>query len=223
MAEAKERAAVPESPRIAALRHSLAAGTEARATLTAFWDEVARSGTPLVEAIPGDDGHLLVTFLWRDAGPPEDTRNVVLFGGPAGWTVAHNHLLRLPGTDVWYRSYRVRADARLAYWLSPNDCLLETYQIDPYDAEAVEARLATAGLDPFNRRPYPAERPVYSTVELPGAPPEPFIGRRPWVARGTVQVSAFRSRLLGNERRVWRYTPPATAPGRGRPASSPGR
>jgi hypothetical protein len=54
------------SPRLAALQRSIAGGD--RAALAAFWDEVARAGTPLIEPVAGDADHCLVTFLWRATG-----------------------------------------------------------------------------------------------------------------------------------------------------------
>lgn len=62
------------SPRLGALEKQLKSGSVA--ALDNFWRELKQQGTPLVEPIPGDDRHVLVTFLWRGG---DETRNVVLF------------------------------------------------------------------------------------------------------------------------------------------------
>lgn len=67
----------PLSPRLAQLQQDIEAGNEH--ALHDFWEEVANQGAPLIELIPNDPLHSLVTFLWRDSS---DTQNVVLIGGP---------------------------------------------------------------------------------------------------------------------------------------------
>ena len=78
----------------------------------AFWNEVARKG-PLVEEIIGNDRDNDVTFLWRAT---YDTRNVRLVGALYGTYMSH-----LSGTDVWYKTVRLRRGTRLTYLVSPND------------------------------------------------------------------------------------------------------
>ena len=53
--------AAPESPRLARLVGELRSQTPG--ALDAFWREVAEQGTPLIEAVPDDRAHALVTFL----------------------------------------------------------------------------------------------------------------------------------------------------------------
>lgn len=101
------------SPRITSLELVLTSGD--RNALKKFWQEIIEHGTPLIEPIEGDDKHNLVTFLWRDKG---DTKNVVVFAGPAGWDNSlANQMTRVLNTDIWYRTYRVRADLRTIYLL----------------------------------------------------------------------------------------------------------
>ena len=50
-----------KSPKLDGLEKELAAGNTT--ALTAFWEEIAQQGTPLIEPIPDDDKHSLVTFL----------------------------------------------------------------------------------------------------------------------------------------------------------------
>ena len=94
-----------DSPSIVTLRHKLDSG--GAAAVKNFWDAVHKSGAPLVEAAPGAAGFSLVTFLWNG---DNQTRNVVIFDGVAGFD-AKDHMLHLDGSDVWYKTYRVRNDA----------------------------------------------------------------------------------------------------------------
>lgn len=41
------------------------------------------------------------------------------------------------------------------------------------------------------------------------APPQHYVAARPDVPHGTLTATSFRSAILGNERRVWIYTPPS--------------
>ena len=122
------------SQKINALRDEVASGQ--LQAVPRFWTTVSRSGSPLIEAIPGAKDFSLLTFLWRGN---DRTRNVVLFDGIAGFD-AKDQMVHLAGTDVWYKSYRVRNDARFAYNLSPND-LLQSFD-DIKSDEQMQKRLA---------------------------------------------------------------------------------
>ena len=117
---------VLRSARIETLRRQVDAGDDG--AVEAFWRGVTAEGTPLIEPLPGDDGHVLVTFVWREgssSGEPVPLRTVVVLSRFNGFGDFHTHQMqRLPGTNVWHRSYRVRTDVRTTYWLSPNDALL---------------------------------------------------------------------------------------------------
>src|SRR6266542_2802416 len=115
-------------PRIAALQQALAGGDQD--ALSTFWRTVAEQGTPLIEPVPHDNRHTLVTFLWRGG---DEIRNVVVVGGIADKDIAedfaHHQMTHLPGTDVWYRTCRTRADAHFVYRLSPNDSLISAADV----------------------------------------------------------------------------------------------
>lgn len=198
----------PDSPRLRQLGQEIQAGTSRAADN--FWAEIQRSGAPLVERKHADTNMLLVTFLWRDPG---DTRNVVVYSGHTntlfGFTtndLARHSMRRLRGTDVWYLSYLLPADARFTYYLSPNDDLTASTQVTDWNARA-----RTWRPDPLNprryRRPHEDRDWVASLVELPDAPPQPWVERGKGVPEGRLEEHRFRSALLGNERRVWVYTP----------------
>lgn len=128
-----------------------------------------------MESIEGDDEHSLVTFVWRDRG---GTQNIVVFAGPAGWDhPKDNQMMRLLDTDLWYRTYQVRADLRTIYLLSPNDPLTELgYGVVDFGTRIVP--------DPLNRHQFVYSKDeeisddrdvVVSVLELPAAPPQPWI------------------------------------------------
>jgi enterochelin esterase-like enzyme len=198
------------SPRLRALRQRLRAGD--RAAIDAFWQEARQHGAPLVEPIPGDPDHGLVTFLYRgDAG----VRNVVVIlsdGDVLPYLPRENRLTRLLDTDIWYKSYVLPADLHLCYRLSVNDPLATARTLSPARA----ASRTMGGADPLNHRPVALQvgnlSIAFSCVSLPVAPPQPWLVPQPGVARGVVEEHRFRSARLGNERAVWLYTPPQPAP-----------
>lgn len=198
----------PISPRVAALENGV--GT--------FWHEIEEEGAPLVEPIEAEPGWSLLTFLWRDRDG--DTRNAFIVGGPGHWSIREDVMRQVQGSDVWFRTYRVRSDFRGSYRLSPNDSLVD---LDDVEDEDWPARSASFQPDPLNPRRLvwprdpedPADRDeVRSAVELPDAPPQPWFESRLGVPSGTVEMHRIRSRILDNERRVWVYTPPGYAAGR---------
>jgi enterochelin esterase-like enzyme len=190
------------SPRLTALKKDIDSGN--RAALESFWQEVTKQGTPLVESIAGDDRYVSITFLWR---AKEETKNVVVVGGIAGYQFTENQMTRLPDTDLWYRTYRVRNDARFGYNLAPNDSLILIKDINIEDQKAVMQRISTFKTDPLNPKTYPG-LPPSSLVELPGALPQPWITRSPEIPAGKLEEKKLKSTILSNERKVWVYTPP---------------
>jgi enterochelin esterase-like enzyme len=195
------------SPRISRLRQDVESGD--RGAVDRFWQEVRKAGAPWVEKDPGDHRYSLVTFLWQG---DSETRNVVLFDGVAGFD-AKDRMTRLTGANVWYKTYRVRNDARFAYNLSPNDTL-EPFDNIKDDGE-MEKRLAMFRTDPLNRRRCPATFGALSAeasyVELPAAPRQAWKTPTARVPRGTVEATTFRSAILHNERRLWIYRPHASS------------
>ena len=190
----------PVSTTVAALQEAVSKGTPGAEA--AFWARVKRDGAPLVEPIPGDTVNLLFTFVWHGDSA---TRNVALVNtAVASYEPAQALLARIPGTDVWYRSYPARADARFAYELSVNDNLVSFDQVTDWGE-----RSATFHGDPFNARVFESGfGRGQSVAEGPRAPREEWIAARPDVPKGRVERTTVASKLLGNSRDVWVYTPP---------------
>ena len=191
--------ATQDSPTITALQKS--ARKDARAAESQFWATIQRVGTPLVEPIPGDSANVLFTFIWHGDSA---TKNVALVNTAiASYEPAEALLTRIGGTDVWYRSYPGRADARFAYELSVNDNLIPFDQVTDWGA-----RSTTFRVDPFNARRFAAGYGRdQSVAEGPRAPKEEWIDARTDVAKGRLEQTTLKSELLGTTRDVWIYTP----------------
>lgn len=199
------------SPRLRTLEKSLESG-EAKA-LTVFWEEVQQSGTPLIEPLPDDSDHSLVTFLWQG----QQLRDVALISLLTEPTT--HPLLRLAGSDVWYLSCQVRNDIRATYQFFPEpDELGASVGSDP------QARWARYRPDPHNPHTFAfydqeedptGVRLTRSVLAMPSAPSQKWIEPQPGTPQGQVIRQDIRSEILDDERRLWIYTPPGYAPGEG--------
>ena len=164
--------------------------------MTAFGGMFTETARLSIEAIPGDPRNFFVTFLWQGDA---QTRNVVIFDGVAGFE-AKDRMVRLQETNVWYKTYKVRGDARFSYNLSINDPF--TAQPGVRDDLAMESHLALFRTDPLNPRrcyaTFGALEAEASWVELPGAPRRPWSGNPRVPAIGKVESATFRSAILRN-------------------------
>lgn len=194
------------SPRLRALRDALAAGKPK--AMNHFWDEIAAWTAPLVEPDPDDPTVSLVTFLWREREP---TSHVALIEWFSPGEVSTKLMTRLPGTDCWYRSYRLRSDLRTEYRFGPNDSLLPRAEETDWDT-----RMRSWRRDPLNAAvifdPDTFDSPLddtsaWSILSLPDAAPQPWNAPRPGVASGRIERARVRSEVLDNERDVWLYHP----------------
>ncbi|MFF3249552.1 enterochelin esterase [Actinacidiphila glaucinigra] len=191
------------SPRLAAL--AARPGREAE-----FWRAVEAEGTPLVEPLDGDPGHAAVTFLWRGTAA---TRAVLALPNQVldPDDLAGNLMSRVPGTDVWHWTIRMRADWRATYAL----CVDEgegaaAAPTGPKGQAYLRGLRRHPRRDPFNRAVFPTRwgtEPL-SVVALPAAPAPLGAWRdRPGAPAGEVSVHTMRSAHLRNWRRVWAYAP----------------
>jgi len=209
------RKPVVESRRIQALRASVERGE--RDSVNAFWEELTKTGAPLIEPIAGDRENMAVTFLWKDK---PGTQNVLVLWLPYVGVAPDEFLMtRLGETDVWYKTIKVDRKMRLAYTLSPNAARLHPMSL-AFDADAITMTAAAARPDPLNPMRYridpeSVDAPEYrgnSVLEMPGAPPQPWIARRPEVPAGRVEKHPFKSTVLHNEREIAIYLPPQYSP-----------
>lgn len=171
-----------------------------------FWAEVRRRGTPFVGPDPlGSADHLAVTFLWR--GTPA-TRAVQVLPNKLGdpRDPEGDLMERVPGTDVWHWTLRLRHD-----WRGTYDFYVDEGDGPDPGTPAYWQWLRTRRRgDPFNDRALPhrwEDAPV-PYAELPAAPDASDWEPRAGVARGTVTEHKIGSVRLGSPRRVWLYQPP---------------
>jgi enterochelin esterase-like enzyme len=196
----------PVSPRLATLRDHLKSGD--RKALDSFWKEISKRGAPMIESSAGSEHEVLVTILWRAR---EETRNVFVFRiGNVSKPMA-----RLLDTDLWYKTFRLQKGARFIYQFAAN-------LPDPKEWRGITRFAGASRNDPFNPLQFadrsnefnPYQVTFSSAVELPSAEPQIWNVARSTVPTGRVERETFTSKLLGNERPIWIYTPHGYAAGK---------
>lgn len=168
-----------------------------------FWDYVLTQSSPLIERIEDDDENSMVTILFRGQ---YDTENIVVQGTGVGFDYLENRMERLLDTDVWYKTYLFPNDIEFVYRLSVNDALDD-------DAEKRQKNLI---IDPLNHQKFimkdDPEAPsgydlITSYVKMPNVKPKRWIKHKKSAQKGILDKYLFNSQILGNERRLWVYTP----------------
>jgi enterochelin esterase family protein len=149
---------------VAAVREDASAATEV------LRRQLAAARGPLVEPIDGDEGHVLVTFVWIGADGPVSVETQLV----ASELAATSHpLTRVEGADVWVRSTVVRADVRSIYQFVLDDPFMRPGdEVDPLAEMEATAALylemcARSYADPHNPCRLPPTLPAGSTT-----PPE---------------------------------------------------
>jgi len=179
------------SPRMEALKQQVQK-KNLRAT-EEFWAEIRRRGTPLVEKLTGDDRHVLVTFLYIAPKPV----NEVLLVSQLSASREPSQFDHLSGTDIWYKTFRIPSDMRLSYGIG------------------LQADSSLA--DPLNPKHLPGGGLGPSILELPNAPPQPWVASNSKVPHGKVEEFLIESRVLKSQRKAWIYTPAGYDPKRAAP------
>lgn len=191
----QDAASKPLSPTIATLH-----ANPQPHLIDAFWQERQIKGTPLVEY--RDNQPAIVTFLWKG-----QHNNVKLFGAPFG---AHQDLMPLANTDLWYRSYELPNDAVMSYQLAP-----DVPTVPGNERASRIAILATAQQDPLNKTPWiihsDNKYDVQSTLRLKDAVNTGLFSTSA-KKLGEVSHHTLSSQILNNDRKVSLYRPPAPVP-----------
>jgi len=178
------------SPRIAALSRSIRQGDAA--ALARFWQQVGKQGTPLIEPLEESRTFSLLTFLWQASRPARE----ILLLSSLSEAEAGDRLIHLRGSDLWYKSYRVRNDLRATYHFQVDGMP----QADPLNRQFTH--IPGDGVSPYG------ETRCLSIVRMPEAQPLPWVTPVPGRPFGRVNQHALHSAQLGNIYRVWVYTPP---------------
>jgi enterochelin esterase-like enzyme len=189
---------VPESPAVAEVARAVAAGRET--VVAQFWKKVKSDNAPLIEAIPGDSGHVLATFLWQGDPSVNDVVLVAQPDGVAAFRDPRSHLVNLAGTDIWYRTHRLPASAEFSYLFSVN----------PARARSSADTVRTFRADPLNSLQYRIlTGPVRSIARMPAVEPNPWIEEHRVPAGDFLERSITSRRLkTGALRRLWVYRSP---------------
>ena len=190
------------SPRLQRLQEQLEVGKNK--ALKMFWEEVKEQGSPLIEQTEGDDQHRLVTFLWRASGELMSVALVSLMTNPSRY-----YMTLVPETDLWYLSLRLPSNLRATYQFFPEERSAsvkknESITRDPYLPDPLNPnifRFYTETEDPTG------VKFARSVLELPDASSQLWIAPQKGVAKGKVHLHTMESKILGNERRVWVYSP----------------
>jgi enterochelin esterase family protein len=213
MRVAAERLADHLHPRLAALRDN--PGGEAE-----FWAEIAAERAPLIE--PDQTlGYSIVTYVFA---MPEGASHAAV--NPGFGEARDNVMGRIAGTNVCHAAYRCRNDLRTNYSFFPDVPLIPFEEASEADIAAMMAfgREHPPIPDPHRRDHFLIRYGGYapdqdtSVLALPDAPDQPLMREREGFnhARG-IELHPFKSEILGNERRIWIYTPPEYDPSREAP------
>ena len=213
LTERAVRAPVPEtyeSLRIKTLRAAL--DLHDQNSVTDFWKEMRTKGGPLIEPLQGDKINMLVTFLFEGN---DDTKNVQIIWVPYSplWPDGYA-MIKLAGTDVWYKTLKVDGRERFVYQLAVNAPIVLPSGEQTSD-EIMSVLAATFQADPLNSKHWfvtadSPDVPLHngiSMVEMPDAPTQPWLSKRKDVPSGNVEKRQFKSALLKNEREISIYTP----------------
>jgi enterochelin esterase-like enzyme len=174
-----------------------------------LWSTARQLGTPVVTPVAEEAGTWEVTYLWR--ATTDDVSGVLVRGAPV-WpedrhvlrapegVTAATRLRRVPGTDVWWRTFRAPSDLRAEYSFVE---LRGTQPAAPA-ADPLGSRWWPLGTSPYPPPADSSDDNGATFVELPDAPE--FL--RPSTSpSGSLTLHTVRSAVLGNSRRVWVWAP----------------
>ena len=201
------------SPSLKQLAEKLRQGR--RDALDNFWEAASRQGAPLIETIPGDCDHRWVTFLCRGTA---ETKNVVTIASFTGSDPVSGQMRLLADSDVWYRTWRLPAEARTCYQISENDPLIPLLYVEDFRARTSGWRPDVLNRKKLSFPPDPESGFMgreLSVLELPQAPKMLWGTPLPPAERGSLELHRLPSDRLGNTRRIWVH--------RNRPENVPGK
>ena len=178
--------------------------TKRSRTVAAFWQSpmLRKKGLPLVEADPMDKSYQYVTFLYR-SGKRRLNIKIDVFGIYDEPCLGNRILRHLPGTNLYYRSYKMPRDICLSYRFQVNKgdgrIRHESDPLNPY-------RIPSGKIQPFS----------YSLLDL--APPKFDLNRKMESDSGSrIEIIEFPDPLIQRDRKIRIYLPQGYDPKRTQP------
>lgn len=111
-------------------------------------------------------------------------------------------LTRLLHTDVWYKCWQMRDDLRFTYRFVLNVATGERYSEADVKLDPLSPHTIAVSYDDG------ATTTKFSFAAMPQALDESWIIKDPKVPAGTLEPHQLKSAILGQDRRIWVYTPP---------------
>ena len=168
--------------------------------LELFWKDIKIKSNPIVEDIDNDEKYKIVTIVFREK---KKLNNVVLIP-PVGMRKLEQCIMeKLPQSDLWYISYKVRNDVCFTYEFSCNDPLNNDWNrrwknvvTDEFNSNKLKH------VDKENKR----ER-LIPYVKMEKAKERKFINKQENINYGTINEHKIFSSILNEEKKYWVYTP----------------
>lgn len=168
--------------------------------LERFWENIEQNGAPLIETIPTDSEHHLVTFIFKG---DEKVKNVLVIPEMEDCKFLNYRMERLLNTNLWYISCTIRNDIRFQYSFSVNDLLDDDW----------DSRFESLQHDELNKNflyvedEDDRENEVLSFVVMPKADEHVWVREDLNTLKGELIEYQFKIEKLDEARRLRIYTP----------------
>lgn len=189
------------SPKINILMEKIKSGDTD--SISQFWRDIERYGSPLIEEIHGDDENVLITFLYKG---DSNVKNILIYGSFPGFRYEENIMGRVLDTDIWYRTYIIKNNVKFKYNFSLN------YDFDN-DYKKIKEKSILDSLN-FNKIVFAKDNEISDSTEtmnslvvLPKAKKDIWTGDRAGIEKGKVELHRILNLDNESSRRVWVYTP----------------
>lgn len=168
-----------------------------------FWSMVNKNGAPIIEEVDGVLDYSLISFIYIGN---DKTTNVLIYGGVPGYRYSENIMDKIEGTNIFYKTYKVRNDIKFKYNFSLNyegdndyKKIKENSIIDPLNPNKVILCKDDEDKDD--------EDSISSFAKLPNCKGDFWTKERDDIEKGKLFLDRVYSNILNNDRRVWVYTP----------------
>ncbi|MCM1991605.1 alpha/beta hydrolase-fold protein [Oceanirhabdus seepicola] len=165
-----------------------------------FWTNIQEKGSPIIEDIPKDSEHNLVTFIYKE---DEKVENVLLIPEMEDCKFLNYRMERLLDTNLWYISCKIRNDIRLQYSFSINDPLDDNW--DKRFEQIIHDKLNKTFL--LIEDDEEDENEILSYVVMPNAEEHVWVKEIANIPKGDINKYNYKSEKLEEELELSIYTP----------------